>query len=564
MSRKSSNVGAAMLQPGRQSQAAGNISVMPAAEMPMVLTLDQLSPNPDNPRTSRNPRYDDIKASIRSRGLDTVPKVTRDPDGEPDMYIFSDGGNTRYQILSELWQETGEDRFFRVHVLFKPWPGRLQCVIGHLAENEVRGELSFIEKAQGIHKARSIYEEQLGKPVSLRQLSELLTREGLPVHNSTISRMEDALKYLFPWIPDLLESGLGRPQITSLLALRHDAERVWDEFSLLSDVSEKSFSDVFGQCCGRFNSPELWSLEMFRDELIGDLLHALPHPELDYDRWMMELDPKERNRRHHFGDPEPVSIPPANSLVTADSADQATPAQKSVEVAQPFSSPRREISGEPVTPAPDNTPPEKLDKQRPRHEVQPDMYGAAPVISGESGDVSGLVTLSDGYGEENGGEEDNGEDGLLSLLTPEPEVVLQDDAPVTHDSIWHVPAHQDDIEHLQNTAFRLAWELGEVLGCEDEILPQRDNDMSAGYVGAGEVCSEAAAFLLGLTGEAPALHPAAGVCGLPELFTGGPGEGEAPALTDEDALKLLRLMRVMRRLRELQRGLTYGEDNSDE
>lgn len=564
MSRKSSNVGAAMLQPGRQSQAAGNISVMPAAEMPMVLTLDQLSPNPDNPRTSRNPRYDDIKASIRSRGLDTVPKVTRDPDGEPDTYIFSDGGNTRYQILSELWQETGEDRFFRVHVLFKPWPGRLQCVIGHLAENEVRGELSFIEKAQGIHKARSIYEEQLGKPVSLRQLSELLTREGLPVHNSTISRMEDALKYLFPWIPDLLESGLGRPQITSLLALRHDAERVWDEFCLLSDVSEKSFSDVFGQCCGRFNSPELWSLEMFRDELIGDLLHALPHPELDYDRWMMELDPKERNRRHHFGDPEPVSIPPANSLVTADPAGQATPAQKSVEVAQPFSSPRREISGEPVTPNPDNTPPEKLDKQHPRHEVQPDMYGAAPVISGESGDVSGLVTLSDGYGEENGGEEDNGEDDLLSLLTPEPEVVLQDDAPVTNDSIWHVPAHQDDIEHLQNTAFRLAWELGEVLGCEDEILPQRDNDMSAGYGAAGEVCSEAAAFLLGLTGEAPALHPAAGICGLPELFTGGPGEGEAPALTDEDALKLLRLMRVMRRLRELQRGLTYGEDNSDE
>ncbi|HID7496090.1 TPA: ParB family protein [Enterobacter hormaechei] len=213
MSRKSSNVGAAMLQPGRQSQAAGNISVMPAAEMPMVLTLDQLSPNPDNPRTSRNPRYDDIKASIRSRGLDTVPKVTRDPDGEPDMYIFSDGGNTRYQILSELWQETGEDRFFRVHVLFKPWPGRLQCVIGHLAENEVRGELSFIEKAQGIHKARSIYEEQMGKTVSLRQLSELLTHEGLPVHYSTVSRMEDALKYLYPWIPDLLESGLGRPQI---------------------------------------------------------------------------------------------------------------------------------------------------------------------------------------------------------------------------------------------------------------------------------------------------------------------------------------------------------------
>ncbi|PHM22600.1 hypothetical protein Xinn_04143 [Xenorhabdus innexi] len=71
------------------------------AEMPMVLTLDQLRPNPDNPRTGRNPRYDDIKASIQARGLDTVPKVTRDPQGE-DVYIFSDGGNTRYQVLSEL------------------------------------------------------------------------------------------------------------------------------------------------------------------------------------------------------------------------------------------------------------------------------------------------------------------------------------------------------------------------------------------------------------------------------------------------------------------------------
>lgn len=164
MSRKSSNVGAAMLQPGRQSQAAGNISVMPAAEMPMVLTLDQLSPNPDNPRTSRNPRYDDIKASIRSRGLDTVPKVTRDPDGEPDMYIFSDGGNTRYQILSELWQETGEDRFFRVHVLFKPWPGRLQCVIGHLAENEVRGEGRLYAPRQGGDISDSVGKKTVQRP----------------------------------------------------------------------------------------------------------------------------------------------------------------------------------------------------------------------------------------------------------------------------------------------------------------------------------------------------------------------------------------------------------------
>ncbi len=143
------------------SPLSDNAHVNPVSEMPMILTLEQLQPNPDNPRQGRNPRYEEIKSSIRARGLDSVPKVTKAPGSE--FYIFSDGGNTRYQILSELWQETQDERFFRLHVLFKPRPGRLQCLIGHLAENEVRGELTFLEKAQGICVARSLYEETLGK-----------------------------------------------------------------------------------------------------------------------------------------------------------------------------------------------------------------------------------------------------------------------------------------------------------------------------------------------------------------------------------------------------------------
>ncbi|EDW9733081.1 chromosome partitioning protein ParB, partial [Salmonella enterica] len=80
MSRNRTNIGASMLQPGRRT--SGSVESTMVVEMPMVLTIEQLAPNPDNPRTSRNPRYDEIKASIKARGLDTVPKVTRDPDGD--------------------------------------------------------------------------------------------------------------------------------------------------------------------------------------------------------------------------------------------------------------------------------------------------------------------------------------------------------------------------------------------------------------------------------------------------------------------------------------------------
>ncbi|MDQ9310974.1 ParB family protein [Escherichia marmotae] len=549
------NLGAAIMQPGRQASAAGNVVAL--GETPMILTLDQLRPNPDNPRTTRNPRYDDIKNSIHARGLDTVPKVTRIPDSEPDVYIFSDGGNTRYQILTELWKETGDPRFYRIHVLFKPWPGRLQCVIGHLAENEVRGELTFIEKAQGIHKARLIYEEQLNKSVSMRELSSLLTEQGLPVDASSISRMENALKYLYPWIPDLMESGLGRPQVTALLALRQDAERVWGQFALASGT-DAEFDRVFGESCRKFNSPELWSLEMFRDELIGDLLQALPHPSLDYDRWLLELDPKERNRRHHFGEPEPVVVPPSvRDSGTGQSGAPVSRIRPEVpEISAPDTEPEQHCAARPENAVSDTdhtekcglpSPEERADKASSsaekvlRPEIQPDMYGGEPVFSGDAVET-----------------------GIAGSAVPS--VMTGDTAPSeTPDalpaSVTHFAEGRDDIEHLQNEAFRLAWELAESAGCAEEIAMDRESDLSAGFGTAEEKCSPVTAFLVGLAGDAPLTVPPVS---LTDLLTGGSAPEAWPLLDDEHAVKLLRLLSVLRRLRVLQRSVLPEDDEEDE
>lgn len=283
-SKKSSQLGEKLLQRGRTPNTESSAVVLPVNEMPMVLALEQLRPNPDNPRTSRNPKYEDIKASIRARGLDSVPKVTRDPESPEDVYIFSDGGNTRYSILTELYAETGDERFRRVQCIVKPWPGRLQCVIGHLAENDVRGELSFIEKAFGIEKARAIYEEQLGREVSQRELADLLKEAGYPVHHSNISRMVATIEYLWPWMPNLLNSGIGRPQIAQLITLRTAAEKAWQAFSQNVALPPKQeFIDVFGGVCRTFDDPDHYSADVFKEELIAALLKAMPDPQLTYD-----------------------------------------------------------------------------------------------------------------------------------------------------------------------------------------------------------------------------------------------------------------------------------------
>lgn len=84
----------------------------PIADTPMVVTLGQLRPYDHDPRVTRNPAYEDIKASIRERGLDAPPAITRRP-GEPH-YIIRNGGNTRLAILRELWSETKDEQFFRI------------------------------------------------------------------------------------------------------------------------------------------------------------------------------------------------------------------------------------------------------------------------------------------------------------------------------------------------------------------------------------------------------------------------------------------------------------------
>src|SRR3546814_14759039 len=45
----------------------------PIVDTPMVVTLDQLRPYDHDPRKKRNSAYEEIKASIRERGLDAAP-----------------------------------------------------------------------------------------------------------------------------------------------------------------------------------------------------------------------------------------------------------------------------------------------------------------------------------------------------------------------------------------------------------------------------------------------------------------------------------------------------------
>ncbi|EKB3329164.1 ParB family protein [Salmonella enterica subsp. enterica serovar Chandans] len=579
------NLGDALLQGAKEPSSVSAAPVLPTSEMPMVLTLDEVAPNPDNPRTTRNPKYEEIRESIRARGLDTVPKVTKNPDIPGAPYIFSDGGNTRYAILRELFAETQDERFYRFHALFKPWPGRLECLVGHLAENDVRGDLTFIDKALGIKKARAIHEEMLGRTVTLRELSDLLGRQGYPIHYSLISRMEHTVEYLYPYIPQLLASGLGNHQITQLLSLRVCVEKVWKQYSA-ETATDTGVNNVFGDVCRQFDAPDLYSFEMFRDELIGSLIKALPHPSLNYERWLIELDPKVQNQRLLFGDPEPV----APHLVAADRQAWQN-ASASLAGAENGDHQQRNTSSDlTLIPTSDNGAvlPQQPDSDNddddgtgggggssesprpPKTEVQYDFLGGPSVLSGDIPpgespfipDAGNIAVMASSFAgaqalltADTSPDDNNHAAGDMSgipLLPAEPSLSSVAFASVGLEpvnDIWAISALQDDIDHLQDMAYRLVFELAEATGCETDV----SEDKSAGAAGfaVSEHGGEFSLFLAGLSGRVPNRQFNMFMFCL--NFFGSQSAGDTPVFDDVLVVKTLRLIRVIRRLRELQR-----------
>ncbi|EZI27812.1 MULTISPECIES: ParB family protein [Pseudomonas] len=241
----------------------------PVIDTPMLVTLEQLRPYEHNPRFIRNPVYDDIKASIRERGLDQPPPITRRP-GEAS-FIIRNGGNTRLAILGELWQETRDERFFRIHCLFRPWSNEITALLGHLAESDLHGQLTFIERALAVAKLKTMLESD-GADLSQRELARRLAAGGYPISQSHISRMMDTLEHLLPAIPQTLYAGLGKPQIERLIGLRSQAERAWNRYP----TAAVSFAEFWLETMSYFDGdPESFDLEQIQDELLERMSHLL-------------------------------------------------------------------------------------------------------------------------------------------------------------------------------------------------------------------------------------------------------------------------------------------------
>ncbi|UFH29300.1 ParB family protein [Pseudomonas sp. CIP-10] len=362
-----------------------DLAAAPAGDTPMVVSLEQLRPYELNPRVVRNPLYDDIKASIRERGLDQPPAITRRPDEA--HFIIRNGGNTRLSILGELWQETREERFFRIHCLFRPWQSEAHALLGHLAESDLHGQLTFIERTLAVAKLKDMFQHG-DAHLTQRELATRLSEGGYPISQSHISRMFDALEHLLPVIPQVLYAGLGKPAIERLISLRRRAESIWNQYF----GSPEQFPLLWFEVLSAFDGekPELDASEL-QDELIARMAVSL------------EQTPRLLALELHQG--QRLSLPPADSIYAPPTSPAGKPPAPSSTSEHPpdtlttGSNPEPEQAAE--APLPRQAPrlPEIRQAlgdeplpEKPQEELEdtPSPVGAAPSRPGSMDDLSTL------------------------------------------------------------------------------------------------------------------------------------------------------------------------------
>ncbi len=501
----------------------------PIADTPMVVTLDELRPYDHDPRVTRNPAFDEIKASIRERGLDAPPAITRRP-GEPH-YIIRNGGNTRLAILRELWSETRDERFFRIACLFRPWPERGEVVMltGHLAENELRGGLTFIERALGIEKARTFYEEDGLQALSQSELARRLAADGYPVPQSHISRMQDAVRYLLPAIPTVLYGGLGRHQVERLAVLRKACERTWERRAPGRSLPV-DFATLFQEVLAQFDmQPEEFSPQRVQDELVGQMAELLG---ADYDTLSLEITDGEIRQR--VLNSEPIAVKPASPplLPPVVAVSESSPAPTGAVVIAEHK-PGVEQAVTPDQALPDHKPDERLQA----HIVSP-----APT-------TERLQSIQRLVAEQMGDALPDFERNALSAIP------VQAGGLYPISDVWYIEPSLDAPERLRVHIAQFAREIAEEAGIGNCI---EVCDTGLGFVCSPE-CTGNSPFAAAVLGLLQAL------CGLPSPAFDGPrlaadlgallqGGGSFSRLSDTGLVKLFRLLRLARRLLDLEIG----------
>ena len=384
---------------GNQTPAPDTTVSSAVETMTLNLNIADIQEYDRNPRIYTNPQYETIRESIRERGVLQRLVVTRRPEGK--NYILCQGGNTRLRCLNELYKETKDPKFATTICEYRQWTNEIDLLIGHYAENELRGNLNWHERARMNCDFRLLMEESEGKALSEREYVDAARKSGILIHHQRQSLYRYTVDRLGSVLKHQLENGIGRRPVEKIYKFDNACRSIWtsagfDEMEYdkqflreLQDLDQSyKFEILFIEFVPRIAS-KLKILPSYLERRIEDYMeHGGELPTVD------DLKPPARTTDE------------SNLTPSAESGFGASTAFNSESFAPPEgvtlvlnSGPSERTRRRPATPLPyQNTLGERRKAQRKAANLRGKIQHVAELFARSTGNADCIIKIRRGYG----------------------------------------------------------------------------------------------------------------------------------------------------------------------
>ncbi|WP_037309664.1 ParB/RepB/Spo0J family partition protein [Ruegeria halocynthiae] len=210
--------------------------VLVAVGINEILTSDLPRDRLDLSAVASSDEMDELKASIQERGQKEPIELYKDPDG---CFQLKKGWR-RLTALRQLFEETGDERFFSVTArVAEVQSDRIDLYIDMVEENVVREDLTFAEMAQVAILASRDADLGAGDPEALvgRLYSSLhkMKRSYIRSFVYLLNELEDDLRF-----PKAVSRNLGVEVARKLRASSGSAAKLRDVLARASTSSEQN------------------------------------------------------------------------------------------------------------------------------------------------------------------------------------------------------------------------------------------------------------------------------------------------------------------------------------
>ncbi len=210
-----------------------------AESMIQPIGIDDIENYRHNPRIYENPQFEAIKESIRDRGILQRLVVTRLPGAQ--KFTLCQGGNTRLRCLRELYQETSDPKFSVAWCEFREFRDETDLLVGHVIENEVRGNLNWHEQSRMVVHLFEAISSTAESELSARKFEKITREKGIAVRSEILHLHRYTVSVLEGLIPNLLRNGLGRTQTRRIYRADEAFRSIWNS----AQLSEPEFASLF-------------------------------------------------------------------------------------------------------------------------------------------------------------------------------------------------------------------------------------------------------------------------------------------------------------------------------